>query len=248
MAVNRPHTPLQPPLTPRRPGPLRVLGVARISTDHQDIRSLADQEAPDRQFLDRHAGMPYDLTISPVRAAASASTGPSTCGRWRKANPTGTTSSWPRTWAASPAGPRSSCSASCTRSGRRGWSPSTTRSTRPGRTVGAGRVRQHAARDVQPGHVQPHQPVPEEPVPGRRRRPVRRLRVRQAGRGRDGRRTAQGAGGRSGLRRALRQARRQGVVRRGGRLAQREGCRPGPTRGAAGGRGGWSAGSSTTRS
>jgi DNA invertase Pin-like site-specific DNA recombinase len=42
---------------------LRVLGIARISTDHQDQRSLADQEALYRHWLDEHAGMPYELEM-----------------------------------------------------------------------------------------------------------------------------------------------------------------------------------------
>jgi site-specific DNA recombinase len=52
---------LQPPLTARRGGTLRVLGIARISTIHQDKLSLEDQEALYRQWLDQHACMPYKL-------------------------------------------------------------------------------------------------------------------------------------------------------------------------------------------
>jgi DNA invertase Pin-like site-specific DNA recombinase len=54
---------LTPPLAPRRPGPLIVLGIARISTDHQDQLSLADQEALYRRWLDRHAPGGYALTM-----------------------------------------------------------------------------------------------------------------------------------------------------------------------------------------
>jgi hypothetical protein len=49
---------LQPPLVPRNGATLRVLGIARISTEHQDQRSLADQEALYRRWLDGHAGGP----------------------------------------------------------------------------------------------------------------------------------------------------------------------------------------------
>jgi DNA invertase Pin-like site-specific DNA recombinase len=52
---------LQPPLTPRHGCRLRVLGIARISTENQDHRSLADQEALYRGWLDQHAGFPYEL-------------------------------------------------------------------------------------------------------------------------------------------------------------------------------------------
>jgi DNA invertase Pin-like site-specific DNA recombinase len=52
---------LQPPLTPRHGRTLRVLGIARISTENQDHRSLDDQEALYRGWLDQHAGFPYEL-------------------------------------------------------------------------------------------------------------------------------------------------------------------------------------------
>ncbi|MFO0878157.1 MAG: recombinase family protein [Gemmataceae bacterium] len=54
---------LNPPLRPRRGGDLQVLGIARISTEHQDQRSLVDQEALYRRFLDDHAGLPYHLEM-----------------------------------------------------------------------------------------------------------------------------------------------------------------------------------------
>jgi DNA invertase Pin-like site-specific DNA recombinase len=54
---------LQPPLTPRNGRTLQALGIARISTDHQDQRSLADQEALYRSWLDAHAAVPYRLEM-----------------------------------------------------------------------------------------------------------------------------------------------------------------------------------------
>jgi site-specific DNA recombinase len=54
---------LQPRLMPRIGHILLVLGIARISTVHQDQRSLADQEALYRAWLDRHAGCPYHLVM-----------------------------------------------------------------------------------------------------------------------------------------------------------------------------------------
>lgn len=54
---------LQPHLTARSGGELRVLGIARISTEHQDSRSLEDQEALYRRYLDAHYGGPYELRM-----------------------------------------------------------------------------------------------------------------------------------------------------------------------------------------
>jgi DNA invertase Pin-like site-specific DNA recombinase len=45
---------LQPPLFPRNGQTLKVLGIARISTEHQDALSLEDQEALYRQWLSQH--------------------------------------------------------------------------------------------------------------------------------------------------------------------------------------------------
>jgi len=45
---------LLPPLTPRNGATLKVLGIARISTEHQDVLSLADQEALYRRWLAEH--------------------------------------------------------------------------------------------------------------------------------------------------------------------------------------------------
>ena len=54
---------LQPQLVPRNGHTLLVLGIARISTLNQDQRSLADQEALYRRWLDQHVGHPYQLTM-----------------------------------------------------------------------------------------------------------------------------------------------------------------------------------------
>jgi DNA invertase Pin-like site-specific DNA recombinase len=42
---------------------LKVLGIARISTEHQDALSLQDQEALYRGWLDQHACLPYQLDM-----------------------------------------------------------------------------------------------------------------------------------------------------------------------------------------
>src|SRR5260370_42001342 len=55
------HGSLRPPLLPRNGQLIEVLGIARISTEHQDQRSLADQEALSRRWLDDHVGLPYHL-------------------------------------------------------------------------------------------------------------------------------------------------------------------------------------------
>lgn len=56
-------TPLTPPLTPRRGTTLRVVIVCRISTEHQDERSLDDQEALLRQFVERHYDGPVHFHV-----------------------------------------------------------------------------------------------------------------------------------------------------------------------------------------
>jgi len=56
-------TSLQPPLSARNGRVLEVLAICRISTAHQDERSLADQEASYRVWLDRHTDLPYELTV-----------------------------------------------------------------------------------------------------------------------------------------------------------------------------------------
>ena len=58
MAVN-----LQPPLLARNGRTLKVLGIARISTIHQDVLSLEDQEQLYRKWLNQNTDLPYDLTM-----------------------------------------------------------------------------------------------------------------------------------------------------------------------------------------
>ena len=53
----------QPRLTARDGTCQKVLGVARVSTDHQDVRSLGDQEALYRRVLDANSDLPYDLKM-----------------------------------------------------------------------------------------------------------------------------------------------------------------------------------------
>jgi DNA invertase Pin-like site-specific DNA recombinase len=60
---------LNPPLHPRRGSILKVLGVARISGDNQDEKSLADQEALYRRWLDEHFGGHYELTMIATRGS-----------------------------------------------------------------------------------------------------------------------------------------------------------------------------------
>jgi DNA invertase Pin-like site-specific DNA recombinase len=54
---------LDPPLTSRRDHALKVLGIARISTEHQDALSLEDQEALYRRCLGDHTQLPFDLKM-----------------------------------------------------------------------------------------------------------------------------------------------------------------------------------------
>jgi DNA invertase Pin-like site-specific DNA recombinase len=54
---------LQPPLVPRNGRALKVLGIARISTEHQDAHSLDDQKALYERWLAEHAGWPSELTM-----------------------------------------------------------------------------------------------------------------------------------------------------------------------------------------
>jgi hypothetical protein len=63
MALPLPSGSWQPPLTPRNGHTLKVLGVARISTEHQNSLSPADQEALYRGWLDQHAATPYRLDM-----------------------------------------------------------------------------------------------------------------------------------------------------------------------------------------
>jgi len=52
---------LQPPLVPRNGHTLKVLGIARISTEHQNALSLDDQEALYRHWLPQHTALPFNL-------------------------------------------------------------------------------------------------------------------------------------------------------------------------------------------
>jgi DNA invertase Pin-like site-specific DNA recombinase len=55
--------PLQPLLVPRNGHTLKVLGIARISTEHQDALSLEDQAALYRAWLPQHTDLPFDLQM-----------------------------------------------------------------------------------------------------------------------------------------------------------------------------------------
>lgn len=54
---------INPPLAAKDGRKLRVLAVCRISTLNQDERSLDDQEASYRRWLDDATELPYDLTV-----------------------------------------------------------------------------------------------------------------------------------------------------------------------------------------
>lgn len=54
---------LDPPLAPRDGKLLQVLGIARISTEKQDERSLDDQQALYRRWLGEHCDGKYELTM-----------------------------------------------------------------------------------------------------------------------------------------------------------------------------------------
>src|SRR3954451_5688700 len=54
---------LDPPLVARRGRTLNVLGICRISTEHQDHKSLGDQEALLRHFVGEHYDGPVHWTI-----------------------------------------------------------------------------------------------------------------------------------------------------------------------------------------
>jgi DNA invertase Pin-like site-specific DNA recombinase len=54
---------LQPPLTARNGHTLNVLGIARISNEHQDALSLVDQEALYRHWLAQHTPLSFTLTM-----------------------------------------------------------------------------------------------------------------------------------------------------------------------------------------
>ena len=54
---------LQPPLTARNGRQLKVLGIARVSTEHQNALSLDDQGALYRRWLDQHTDLPSQLKL-----------------------------------------------------------------------------------------------------------------------------------------------------------------------------------------
>ena len=54
---------LDPPLVPRHGSTLKVLGIARISTEHQDALSLDDQQALYHQWLVDHADCLFELIV-----------------------------------------------------------------------------------------------------------------------------------------------------------------------------------------
>lgn len=54
---------LDPPLVTRRGRTPRVVAIARISTDHQDVLSLDDQAALYRGWLEQHVGAKFKLTL-----------------------------------------------------------------------------------------------------------------------------------------------------------------------------------------
>jgi DNA invertase Pin-like site-specific DNA recombinase len=55
--------PLNPPINLRNGHTLKVLGIARISTEHQDRLSLDDQEALLRNWLTQHTDLSFDLVM-----------------------------------------------------------------------------------------------------------------------------------------------------------------------------------------
>jgi site-specific DNA recombinase len=69
MSIRPAPAQLQPPLQPRRGNFLRVMGVARISTVNQDEKSLDDQEALYRQWLDLNYGDAYTLEMLATQAS-----------------------------------------------------------------------------------------------------------------------------------------------------------------------------------
>ena len=54
---------LDPPLTAKNGHKLEVLAICRISTIHQDKRSLADQEASYREWLAQHTDLPVEMHV-----------------------------------------------------------------------------------------------------------------------------------------------------------------------------------------
>ena len=60
---------LQPSLLARNGHTLKVLGIARISTVHQDAKSLEDQEQLYRKWLNQNTDLPYDLQMIASRGS-----------------------------------------------------------------------------------------------------------------------------------------------------------------------------------
>jgi hypothetical protein len=65
---------LDPRLSPRNGRALKAVGITRISTLNQDIRSLADQQALLRKWVEDRYGGPVEWTFMKVRVAVNAST------------------------------------------------------------------------------------------------------------------------------------------------------------------------------
>ena len=63
---------LSPPLAPRNGRTLQVLGVCRISTDHQDDRSLDDQEALIRRYVAACYDAPAEFNFIKTRDSGEA--------------------------------------------------------------------------------------------------------------------------------------------------------------------------------
>ncbi len=62
-------TPLDPPLVPKDGRTLRILGICRISTEHQDAKSLDDQEALIRRYVADHYDGPTRWEIISSRGS-----------------------------------------------------------------------------------------------------------------------------------------------------------------------------------
>src|SRR3954453_4280986 len=60
---------LDPPLIPRNGTTLKVLAIARISTDNQDQQSLADQEAMHRRWVRDHFAGPAEFKVFATRGS-----------------------------------------------------------------------------------------------------------------------------------------------------------------------------------
>src|SRR5690606_461478 len=63
MSIVNSSAALQPPLAPRNGRSLRVMAVCRISTVGQDEKSLADQEALYRRWIDQHVNGHYEVIV-----------------------------------------------------------------------------------------------------------------------------------------------------------------------------------------